>query len=349
MLSPTSSIVGGFLDLSSSRITTDSPSTVGSVATRTSSIRPAAEAESEIRPSCGFRRSAMSSFASTLRRVVTPIALRLGIRWVSCSTPSIRKRTTRESLWGSKWTSLAPSSAASKMIELTRRTSGASEIPSSTSRSSGSSPSLTTSSSTTSLLKVEREPPNASAVRASRPSSVVISSLAATRSEIGWRLASRSESMPWMFCGSEIATHSEPSSKAYGRAVTCSRTCSGKDSAASGSMPMLPSSTTGSPYWAATMRAIASLEASPSSISTCTTGACFDLLAQNLELGLGNQARRLEQVEDQLAHQLRDRRGSDRALGRRASVTRYGLSGHRSRLTGGGGGRRGGSPRRQRG
>ena len=40
-------------------------------------------------------------------------------------------------------------------------------------------------------------------------------------------------------------------------------------------MPIVPSSITGSPYWAATMRAIASLEASPSSISTCTTGVVF--------------------------------------------------------------------------
>ena len=58
-------------------MTTDSPSTVGSVATRTSSVRPAAAAFSEMRPSCGLRRSAMSSFASTLRRVVTPGAMPL--------------------------------------------------------------------------------------------------------------------------------------------------------------------------------------------------------------------------------------------------------------------------------
>ena len=50
-------------------MTIDSPSTVGSVATRTSSVRPAAAALSEMRPSCGLRRSAMSSFASTFRRV----------------------------------------------------------------------------------------------------------------------------------------------------------------------------------------------------------------------------------------------------------------------------------------
>ena len=49
-----------------------SPSTVGRVATRMSSMRPAAAALSEMRPSCGLRRSAMSIFASTFRRVVTP-------------------------------------------------------------------------------------------------------------------------------------------------------------------------------------------------------------------------------------------------------------------------------------
>ena len=86
-------------------MTIDSPSTVGSVATRMSSIRPAAAAFSEMRPSCGFRRSAMSSFASTFRRVVTPAASRFGMRCISCSTPSMRNRTTSASSCGSKWMS----------------------------------------------------------------------------------------------------------------------------------------------------------------------------------------------------------------------------------------------------
>ena len=114
-------------------------------------MRPAATAFSEIRPSCGLRRSAMSSFASTFRRVVTPFASRFGIRCTSWSTPSIRKRTSRQSSCGSTCTSLAPSSAAWKMIELTRRTSGASETPSSTSRSSSSSIDLE-------LVEVDRAP-----------------------------------------------------------------------------------------------------------------------------------------------------------------------------------------------
>ena len=74
--SPSSSSVGAFFDLSRMRMTIISPSTDGSTATRMSSRRPAAFAESELRPSCGFRRSAMSSFASTLRRVVTAFASR---------------------------------------------------------------------------------------------------------------------------------------------------------------------------------------------------------------------------------------------------------------------------------
>ena len=135
-------------------MTIDSPSTVGSVATRMSSIRPAEAAFSEIRPSCGLRRSAMSSFASTFRRVVTPGASRLGIRCISWSTPSIRKRTSSESSCGSKWTSEAPSSAAWKMTELTSRTSGASETPSSASRSVTASSS--TSSATAASARLQR-------------------------------------------------------------------------------------------------------------------------------------------------------------------------------------------------
>ena len=100
-----------------------------------------------MRPSCGFRRSAMSSFASTFRRVVTPAAIFFGIRCTSRSTPSTRNRTTSASSCASKWTSDAFSSAAWKMSALTSRTSGPSEIPSSASRSSPSS-SLASSRST---------------------------------------------------------------------------------------------------------------------------------------------------------------------------------------------------------
>ena len=144
-------------------MTIDSPSTVGSTATRMSSMRPAAAAFSEMRPSCGLRRSAMSSFASTFRRVVTPVASRFGIRCTSWSTPSTRSRTTSESSCGSKWTSEAPSSAAWKMTELTSRTSGASETPSSASRSSRSSSSSNSPASSSSAARA----PNASELRTS--------------------------------------------------------------------------------------------------------------------------------------------------------------------------------------
>ncbi len=116
--SPSSTSVGGRFDLSRSLMTTSSPSTDGRTATRMSSARPDA-ALREIRPSCGFRRSAMSSFETTFSRVVTADASRLGSRWTSCRIPSIRMRTTSASVIGSKWRSLAPSSAAWRMIELT--------------------------------------------------------------------------------------------------------------------------------------------------------------------------------------------------------------------------------------
>src|SRR4051794_3848555 len=74
-----------------------------------------------------------------------------------------------------------------------------------------------------------------------------------------------------MFCGSAIATQSESPSNPYGTAATRSRTCSGITAAASGSTPVVPSSTTGSWCLAAMIRAIASLEARPWSTSTCTT------------------------------------------------------------------------------
>ena len=77
----------------------------------------------------------------------------------------MRSRTTSESSCGSQWMSEAPSSAAWKMTELTRRTSGASEMPSSTSRSSASS----TSSSWMQLLFLERGPGAEGLGRADEP------------------------------------------------------------------------------------------------------------------------------------------------------------------------------------
>ena len=169
-----------------------------------------------MRPSCGLRRSAMSSFASTFRRVVTPAARRFGIRCTSCSTPSMRRRTTSESSCGSQWMSEAPSSAAWKMTELTRRTSGASEMPSSASRSSASSSSAANASASSSSAA---RAPNASDWRTSRRTSASTSSRDATASSTVSRVASRSSSIAWTLPGSETATRSTSPSISYGIAV----------------------------------------------------------------------------------------------------------------------------------
>ena len=85
--------------LSKIRITTRSPARLGNVDTRTStsfppSVRP-------IRPSCGIRRSAMSSRAMTLIRLTTTGATLAGKRSRSCKTPSARMRITKPVSYGS--------------------------------------------------------------------------------------------------------------------------------------------------------------------------------------------------------------------------------------------------------
>ena len=77
--------------LSSRRSTTRSPCPDGIVETRTSTARPAMR--SEMRPSCGRRFSAMSSFAMTLMRDTTIGATARFDCSTSRSTPSMRKRT----------------------------------------------------------------------------------------------------------------------------------------------------------------------------------------------------------------------------------------------------------------
>src|SRR3954451_2289509 len=263
--SPSSSSVGARRDLSSRRIVTASPSTVGSVATRMSRTRPAAAAFREMRPSCGLRRSAMSSFASTLRRVVTPETRRFGISWATRNTPSTRKRTTSAASCGSKWTSLAPSSAAWKMIELTSRTSGASEMPSSTSRSSSSTCSTVASATASSMSAVF----SAWDVRVRRRTSASTSAWAATWNSTGWRVASRSSSSARTFCGSLIATCSVAPANANGRAHTRSSTASGMAVIAFSSIPTTARSTSGRWNCSASERAMPSELATPSSISAC--------------------------------------------------------------------------------
>ena len=79
------------LDGSSKRQTTFSPNNVGHVFTR-KSIARFFDSFILMRPSCGMRRSAMSSRAMTLRRAATFIANATGGRAISVSTPSWRSR-----------------------------------------------------------------------------------------------------------------------------------------------------------------------------------------------------------------------------------------------------------------
>ena len=134
-------------DLSRRRITTFSPYTVGKVATRMSmglppTIRP-------MRPSCGTRRSAMSSSAMIFRRLMTPACMRRGTDMISCSTPSTRKRIMSSLAWGSKWMSLAPSSTDCAITELTSLMMGASSVAS---RMSASSPEASSKAASSTAL-----------------------------------------------------------------------------------------------------------------------------------------------------------------------------------------------------
>ena len=81
--------------LSRMRMTTDSPCTLGRVTTRRSTWWPSML--SPTRPSCGTRRSAMSSSAMTLMRLTTPATIARGTTCASFSTPSMRRRTRIES------------------------------------------------------------------------------------------------------------------------------------------------------------------------------------------------------------------------------------------------------------
>ena len=105
-------------------MTTFSPHTVGRVATRRSILRP--PWLTDMRPSCGLRRSAMSMSLMILRREMTPFWMLLGARCISCSTPSMRYRTRRSCSAGSMWMSEARSWIAWLMSRLTKRTIGAS-------------------------------------------------------------------------------------------------------------------------------------------------------------------------------------------------------------------------------
>ena len=118
-------------------MTTVSPATVGRVAMRMSSRRPGgrgAERDPAVLRACGARRCpAWRAPSGASSRQVR------GAAGGFAASRAGRRRSgsgrCRPSSCASKWTSLAPSSAASSMIELTMRTIGPSETPSSSSRS----------------------------------------------------------------------------------------------------------------------------------------------------------------------------------------------------------------------
>ena len=107
----------------------------------------------ETRPSCGARRSAMSSPPMILSRLVTAAACEPAIEVSSRMTPSTRTRTKRRRCCGVKWMSEAPRSSAFEMARLMKTTAGVSCSRSSTVASSlVSCASVTTSSISTTLV-----------------------------------------------------------------------------------------------------------------------------------------------------------------------------------------------------
>ena len=112
------------LPLSSKRITTLSPYSVGTQETRRSSSRPCTR--SLMRPSCGSLRSAMLSLAMIFTREITAAVERAGGASTSRSTPSMRYLTLSRLSNGSMWMSEARDSTARWISRLTSRTTGAS-------------------------------------------------------------------------------------------------------------------------------------------------------------------------------------------------------------------------------
>ncbi len=92
------------------RIVAPSPRWVGSVVTRRSTRL--SSTVTPTRPSCGTRRSAMSSSLMILIREITAETIRRGTWAASWRTPSTRKRTRMSSCSGSKWMSETPSLTA---------------------------------------------------------------------------------------------------------------------------------------------------------------------------------------------------------------------------------------------
>ena len=110
-------------------MTMDSPKFVGTVLTRRSSSR--SPIFTWMRPSCGMRRSERSMFAISLTRERMAPCRRLGGGSISRSAPSMRKRTRKRFSIGSRWMSEAFILQASMRMRLTRRMTGASPSPAS--------------------------------------------------------------------------------------------------------------------------------------------------------------------------------------------------------------------------
>ena len=151
-------------------ITTLSPNTVGKVETRMSISTPRTTVL--MRPSCGSRRSAISSLAMILMRVVSAARSVAGTSRSCCRNPSMRYRTATASRPGSMCTSDAPRSTALAMIWLTSRMTGASLAISRSRSTSNSLPSPLASASAVASSAVRlrhRRPDTASARRVRFP------------------------------------------------------------------------------------------------------------------------------------------------------------------------------------
>ena len=183
--------------LSRMRMTTDSPCTLGRVTTRRSTWWPSML--SPMRPSCGTRRSAMSSSAMTLMRLTTPATIARGTTCASFSTPSMRRRTRIESISGSRWMSDAPCSTAWAMIWFASLMIGAS---STVSRRS------TTSAWENSCSGPSTRSGTTSSMRPRRPMRACRSSRLATAGRISMPVMIAMSSIATTFAGSAMATSS---------------------------------------------------------------------------------------------------------------------------------------------
>src|SRR5664280_743897 len=217
-----------------------SPHTVGSVATRRSIFLPLVF--TDIRPSCGTRRSAMSMSDMILSRETTPAWILFGERITSCRTPSIRKRTRMSCSVGSMWMSEARSLIAWVMSRLTNLTIGASSTISLTwARSSSCSPaSIDVVSSSSS-----------SSPRWNRSIAAATSALVATTGRTSRPDSERMSSMAKTLPGSAIATTSLPSSKPIGSTLCRRQIDAGRAATAAPSTATSASSTKRIPIWAA--------------------------------------------------------------------------------------------------